>query len=483
MLANRLFSPDRRPAAALVGGLIGALGGALALLIVLLGPVMAFGVVIGLAVALYALTDLHGAFIITLAVIALIPFGAVPFNLSPTPTLLDGALGAFLIVYLFQWMSGQRRLLRSTPVNPVVIGFVGVMLFAFLMGLRHAALDSRTIRSIAEMVLSLLLIPVLVDVLRDPATLRRAARAVMIVGALSALIGIGLWLLPDMTAEAMLNRLGRLQYPVGGVIRYRQTPGAILNERAIGTWIDPNAFGGFLLMVGAVIAPQVFSAAPLVRRRYAVGMLAVVFIALFLTDSRGSMLSLGAALVFIAALRYRRLLLIMVAAGIIALFLPFTQRYIEKLEAGFTNQDVETQMRFGEYKDALILIGRHPVIGAGFSGTPEIDLYFGVANTYLTIASHAGLVGLAAYLLLMGSVFIYSFAHYRRIQAMPAISDVWLGLAAALIGVLVGGIFDHFYFKIDLFHATMTFVWIVMGLLLASVRLAATEDLTAANVL
>ena len=269
--------------------------------------------------------------------------------------------------------------------------------------------------------------------------------------------------------------MGRLQYPVGGVVRYRETPGAILNERAIGTWIDPNAFGGFLLMVGAVIAPQVFSTKPVIRRGYAAALLAVVVAALFLTNSRGSMLSLGAAFVFIAAVRYRRLLLIMIAAGVIALFLPFTQRYIDKLEAGFSNADVETQMRFGEYKDALTLIGRHPVLGAGFSGTPEIDLYFGVANTYLTIASHAGIVGLAAYLIMMGSAFIYSLAHYRRIASYPALTDVWLGLAAALIGVLVGGIFDHFYFKIDLFHATMTFVWIVFGLLLAAVRLAATE--------
>ena len=133
-------------------------------------------------------------------------------------------------------------------------------------------------------------------------------------------------------------------------------------------------------------------------------------------------------------------------------------------------------MRLGEYKDALTLINRHPIIGAGFSGVPEIDLYFGVANTYLTIASHAGFVGLAAYLIMMGSVFVYSFAHYRHIQSYPALADVWLGLAAAVVGVLVGGMFDHFYFKIDQFHATMTFVWIVMGLLLATVHLAATAE-------
>jgi len=194
------------------------------------------------------------------------------------------------------------------------------------------------------------------------------------------------------------------------------------------------------------------------------------------------MLSLGAALVFIAALRYRRLLLIMALAGGLALFLPVTQRYVAKFQAGITGQDVETQMRFGEYRDALTLINRHPVIGVGFSGTPEIDLYLGVANTYLTIASHAGFVGLAAYLIMIGSAFGYGAYHYRTIRGDPDLDDVWLGLTAAMVGMLVGGVFDHFYFNIDQFHATMTVVWIIMGLMLAATRLAAERaDLAAAG--
>lgn len=459
---------------AILGVALGLIGGTLGLLIVLLGPVMAFGVVFGLAAGLYVLTDLAGGLTVTVAVIALIPFGKIPFPMSPSPTFLDAALGGFFLVYALEWMTGQRRLFRSTPVTPVVLGFTGLMLFAFVMGLRHAPLDSRTLRTVAEMVLSLLLIPVLIDVVRDETLLRRALVVIMLLGALSALLGIALRALPDPTAEALLNRLGRFEYPVGGVLRYRETMAGLLNERAIGTWVDPNGFGGFLLIVGAVTAPQVFSPRPVINRWLAAGLLGIIVLALFLTDSRGSMLSLGAAFTFIAALRYRRLLLIMALAGVMTLFLPVTQRYVEKLEAGFTNQDVETQMRFGEYKDALILIERHPWIGVGFSGTPEIDLYLGVANTYLTIASNAGLIGLAGYLIMIGSAFGYGAAHYRRITSRPAISDVWLGLAAGMIGVLTGGIFDHFYFKIDLFHATMTLEWLILGLMLAATRLAAT---------
>lgn len=473
MFDSLLASADRRPVAALVGMALGFGGGLLALLIVALGPAMAFGAVFGLAVALYVLTSLSGALIVMIAVIALIPFGKVPVGLSPSPTFLDGALGGFLLVYLFQWMTGRRRLLRTVSVTGFALLFAGLVLFAYLMGLRHAPLDLRTMRTVAETVAGLLLIPVLVDVVRDEATLRRAVQAIMLAGAASALVGIVLWVLPDPTAEALLNRLGRFEYPTGGVLRYRQDYSSILNERAIGTWIDPNAFGGFLLMAGAVTTPQLFATRPVSPRGLSAFLLGTIVIALFLTDSRGSMLSLGAAFVFIAALRYRRLLWIMALAVVLAFFLPVTQRYIDKLEAGFTNQDLETQMRFGEYKDALTLIGRHPVIGVGFSGVPEIDLYLGVANTYLTIASHMGLTGLLAYLLMIGSAFGYAAVHRRAIAAAPPLADLWLGLAAGMVGVLAGGMFDHFYFKIDLFQPTMTLEWVLLGLMLAAARLAA----------
>jgi hypothetical protein len=79
----------------------------------------------------------------------------------------------------------------------------------------------------------------------------------------------------------------------------------------------------------------------------------------------------------------------------------------------------------------------------------------------------------------MGSAFVYSLTHYARIQALPALADVWLGLAAGVVGAMAGGVFDHFYFKIDQFHATMTALWILLGLMLAAVRLAAEQTVQA----
>jgi polysaccharide biosynthesis protein PslJ len=114
---------------------------------------------------------------------------------------------------------------------------------------------------------------------------------------------------------------------------------------------------------------------------------------------------------------------------------------------GFLGQDLATQMRFGEYKDALILIQRYPLFGVGFAGTPDIDIYLGVANVYFTIAQVMGLVGLLAFFAVIGTVFVYAYFNRAVFKAHPRLDSVWLGLHAALVGALVAGIFDHYLFQ------------------------------------
>ncbi len=127
-------------------------------------------------------------------------------------------------------------------------------------------------------------------------------------------------------------------------------------------------------------------------------------------------------------------------------------------------------MRFGEYKDALTLIQRYPVFGVGFAGTPDIDLYLGVANVYFTIAQLMGLVGLGIFLAVMGTVFGYAFFNRQIFKQHPQLDPLWLGLHGALMGGLVAGIFDHYLFNLEFHHAVTAF-WLLVGLAAAATRL------------
>jgi O-antigen ligase len=128
-------------------------------------------------------------------------------------------------------------------------------------------------------------------------------------------------------------------------------------------------------------------------------------------------------------------------------------------------------MRFGEYKDVFILIRRYPWLGVGFAGAPEIDIYLGVSNAYLLMTSEMGLVGLAAFLLAVGTVMVWGYGNRRRVYADKSLTALWLGAHAGLAAALAVGVVDHYFFNLDFPHAS-TFFWIFVGVCLSATRLA-----------
>ena len=116
----------------------------------------------------------------------------------------------------------------------------------------------------------------------------------------------------------------------------------------------------------------------------------------------------------------------------------------------------------------LLLTG----IGVGFAGTPDIDIYLGVANVYLTIAQVMGLLGLAAFFAMIITVFGYAYLNRHWFEAHLQQDAIWLGLHAALVGGLVAGVFDHYLFNLEFHHAVTAF-WIFLGLAIAATHLGA----------
>lgn len=470
-LHNWIARLDRRLYALLVGLAIGLVGGLIGLLVAVAGPLIAFGAVIGGLIALYVLTDVSAAFYGVVFTLTLLPFGTMPFRLGFTPTLLDAAIGGFLLVYLFQWMTGRRRALQLTPVHALIVIYMLWLVMSFALGLRHAPPTSTILRQFAEMLLSIGLTFVLVDLVRDGQALRKLMLVIFVAVSAQALAAVVLYALPDELGERTLIRLARVGYPNGGVIRYIEDNPA-LAERAIGTWVDPNALGGFLAVAAAMIAPQVFAERPVLRYRWlSFAALGIIVLALILTFSRAAMLGFAAGLFFVAVLRYRRFIPLMVAGGLLLLLLPQTQGYITRFVEAFTASDLATQMRIGEYTDSLRLISRYPVFGVGFTGTPDIDIYTDVASMYLIIANQIGLVGLSIYLLTIGGVFVYGLVNWRSARANPDLTAIFLGFHAALLTAMVNGAADHFSFRLD-FQASITLFWLVVALTLTSARLA-----------
>ena len=446
---------------AVAGGVVLAFG----------GPLAALAVALAGAATLIVLRNIEVGFWGVIAVICLLPFGTIPVDIGLTPTFLDVAMGAVVGVWALGLATGRQRAITTTPITLPLVLFMLVAVFAFIFGLGNGPLTPTLLRHFAELLLSLGFVLVVIDYCRTWGRLERLVRVLLLAGAGAAAVGIFLWFLPDETANVLLNALQRVGYPGGWVIRYiEENPE--LAERAIGTSVDPNSFGGLLLLVGAVAGPQLVARRPLFPRWLVASIVGLIFLALMLTFSRGAMLGLAAGLGFVAVVRYRRLLPYMAAAGLLVLLLPVTQGYVQRFIAGIRGQDLATQMRFGEYADALMLMRRYPLFGVGFAGSPDLDVYLGVANVYLTIGGQMGFLGLLGFLAVMATVFGYAYVYRDRFRGNERTDSVWLGLHAALVGGLVAGVFDHYLFNID-FHHAVTLFWMLVGLAVAATRLGA----------
>ncbi len=465
--ANRFQKAEVRRAIA-AGILVGVGALLTGLLLAFGGPFAAAAAIIAFIAAVIVLRNIEVGFWGVIAVVCLLPFATIPVDIGLTPTFLDIALGVTVGIWLFRMATFSQNQLVSSPATLPIIIFLIAIIFAFIFGLTNGPLTANLLRHFAELLVSIGFVIVVVDFFSLWERLERMAKVIMIAGAAAALLAIILWLLPDFTANDILNTLQRVGYPGGFVIRYiEENPE--LSERAIGTSVDPNALGGLLLLIGALATPQLVTKRPIFPRWAAALVFGLIVIAIVLTFSRGAMVGLVAAWLFIVLARYRRLIPYMLAVGLLLLLLPIAQDYILRFVEGIEGQDLATQMRFGEYKDALALIARYPIFGVGFAGSPDIDLYLGVASVYLTIGQQMGILGFLAFLAVIGTVYGYAFFNRSILREDEVRYPIWLGLHAALVGGLVAGIFDHYLFNID-FHHAVTIFWLFVGLAVAATR-------------
>lgn len=475
-IAALLFSPNRRTARLALAALLAAGGLAAALLVAALGPIYAVvggGALIG---ALLVLRDLRWGMVALCGVIGLLPFAALPFKLGFTPTFLDVALAALFFVWIMRIATRRQEALLGTRLGLPVLIFVALALFSFANGMRYGQPTITAIRNFAELVLGILGFFLAVNNFRTQRDLNLVAGLLIGAGAAAAAIAIIFYVIPEAWTVRVLDALARFNYPGGyGALRYiEDSPDNPM--RAIGTMVDPNVLGGFMILVAALTAPQVVSPAPIGPRRWLALALALDLLALYLTYSRGSLVGLAAGLLAIGLLRYRKLLLIaFIGAGLLML-LPQAEAYVAHLIEGVQLQDRATLMRLGEYKDALALISRYPWFGVGFSGSPDANLYVGVSNLYLLMAEEMGVIGAAWFLVVVGLFLGHLFTAWRRLvrqtPPQPQAEALCLGLAAAVVGALVGGVFDHYLFNLVYPHMTTVF-WLLLGLGMAVVEQAA----------
>jgi hypothetical protein len=378
---------------------------------------------------------------------------------------LFGGLGPLLALGLVGAVVVGVLMLRSTQVGL----FTLVALFIFIFGLRYGGLNVTVARNFLEVLLAVSLFFLVINQVQTLEQVNQVSRVIIIAGGVAAALGIFFYVIPGEWTVTILSRLRVFQYPTENILRYiEDDPEQPM--RAIATSIDPNALGGLLVFLTIITVTHLFAHQPIMPRPYLALSAGLMTLTLYLTFSRGSLVGVAAGLGVIAVLRYRKLLWVMLAALGLMLVLPQTQFYVQRFIEGVQGEDLSTQMRWGEYKDAFNLISRYPLTGVGFFGTPDIDVYVGVSSVYLLLAQQMGLVGAGLYAVIGLAYLAVMVSTLTRLPHGHPLETPLLAYGLAILGAMVGGVFDHFYFNLTFIHIAALY-WTTLGLGMAARQL------------
>ena len=452
---------------ALAGLVVGALFGGL-------GPIIAVGLIGALTVGALMLRSTQVGLFVLIGLICLLPYGALPFKIGFRPTFIDLALGALFAVWALRLITGKQRTFVTSPLGGLLFTFQGWALFTFIFGLRYGGLNVTVARNFLEVMLAVSLFFLIINQIKTVQQLEQVSRLTILAGGGTAALGVFFYLIPGDWTVRILALLRVFQYPTDGILRFiEDDPEQPM--RAISTSVDPNALGGLLVFLTIITIAHLFAPVPILPRRYLVVGGGLMALTLYLTFSRGALLGVVAGLGLISLLRYRKLIWAMLVLVALLVILPQTQIYVTRFIEGIQGQDLATQMRFGEYKDAFNLISRYPLTGVGFFGTPDIDLYVGVSSVYLLLAQQIGLVGAGLYLSIG---LVYLGLVFRTLRWMPSghrLETPLLAYGFAILGAMVGGVFDHFYFNLTFIHIVAMY-WLTMGLGMTTILLWREEE-------
>jgi hypothetical protein len=393
-------------------------------------------------------------------IIAILPFGVIPVPIAGAQlTLIDAVLIATYSAVLARVVFGGWSLPLGTT-GAALLGFVLVLGAAFVGGAAVSGVQPELIRRVAKLVASLLFFIVARALLSEQGRVYQLTCWLMVAGAVQGAIGASLMLLSPLTQLNVLSSLQVIGYPTTNVLRYVPGPNNTYTDqlRAIGTSVDPNVFGGTLMLALALIVVQWASPRPLLPRPMLVLLAIPTSAGILLSLSRASWLGATVGLLLIGTLRYRRIVVLAALVGLALLATPIGLEVVGRFVSGFSIADRATAFRVGEYANAWTLIQRYPLLGIGFGLSPDIDVSAGVSSVYLLVAEQTGLLGLGVYLVALGSAWLGSMRALGETKDARQ-QGVLAALLAAFSGALVAGLLDH-YFANHAFPHAVALIWL-----------------------
>ncbi|HLJ68831.1 MAG TPA: O-antigen ligase family protein [Chloroflexota bacterium] len=364
------------------------------------------------------------------------------FPISPVEIVSAGLAGALA----FQLAEDRENVLREAPWTP----YVALFLIAISLSASQAIDLHASERELVKWLEMLVVYLAAVRFLRGDRNLQIVVAAIVLAGVSQALLGY---------VQFALN-LG---------------PAAFAAQRAFlrayGTFDQPNPYAGYLNIVAPfALAMALRAPSAAVRRWYWLAFLALAG-AVLASESRGALLAGTAGLLLMLAILYRRVAVALalgalagiggalcIAYGVVPLG-PL-DRLLTAVGLGQVSFQSVNDANFSAVERAahwlagVRMFAAHPLLGVGIGNYAAAYPAFHprgwyaslehAHNYYINIAAEAGIFGLAAYVLLVGSALWYSYASARGVPSRVK-SAASLGVIGALAATSLHNVFDVLY--------------------------------------
>jgi len=341
---------------------------------------------------------------------------------------------------------------------------------AWLVASALSAVNARevdlTVIQVGQMVKLLLLYIVVANVIRDETDIK--------------------WLVWALSLGVLFQGLLGLYQEISGGslgLSFLGEPRRLYYGRPLGTIGHPNGYGAYLSATMPLALAMLFMEGRTLRKVLVGVVLCVGALGLLFSLSRGGWLSFAVAFIMVLVFAIRRgrqnLHIAYVGAGsILLVLLSLTLSQRDLVTARLTSEQSQESAlsRITMAKGATAMIQDYPLLGVGANNysllMPEYDPFdFAsqrriviVHNIYLLIAAETGLVGLAAFLWFLASLF----AQARRLISRAPNDTVWLagvGAFSAFAALAIHGIADYDVLaNLTVFRLLWLFAAIVAGL-------------------
>jgi len=364
------------------------------------------------------------------------------------------------------WCSASLRLVAGAIVTFLTVCALSVMTSDY------PALSARGF--VRKWLEYLLFFVIVTDVARRPRVLGRC----LAILALSSLCVAGMALAQEvayrLTFEALDGTFPRrplmIEWVQGQLAQstFRVHP-AFTYRRMTGPYENPGDLATYLMVLIPVVLARAISGHR--ARRWPWWFLAVVLIGcLIRTGAQGASLGFLVGLLFMSGLRYHRsgiaaaLGVTAIGAGLLSLGMTgrLSGTLGQRLDAGGRDRLVMWQAAWDMIED-------RPILGHGLNTFMANYLRFRVGgesqpryahNCFLQVAAETGILGLVAFLWLLGTSLRLWWMALARLGGSPAARAAVLGLSGGLVAFLVQSSMDTNFYSLR----QATLFWVLAGL-------------------